>query len=48
MELRRKLPRELLDGPDAARLGNAEGIRALLDDVEGLLLPLLAEGDGEG
>lgn len=46
-ELKRKLPRELLDGPDAARLSNASDIRALLDDVEGLLLPLLSEEASE-
>jgi exonuclease SbcD len=46
-ELRRKLPRELLDGPDAARLADARGVRALLDDIEGLLLPLLTEESGE-
>jgi DNA repair exonuclease SbcCD nuclease subunit len=42
-ELRRKLPRELLDGTDAARIGDAAGIRVLLDEIEGLLLPLLSE-----
>jgi len=42
-ELRRRLPRELLDGPDAARISDAAGVRSLLDDIEGLLLPLLAE-----
>jgi DNA repair exonuclease SbcCD nuclease subunit len=47
VELRRKLPRELLDGPDAARLGDARGVRELLDDIEGLLLPLLTEESGE-
>jgi exonuclease SbcD len=46
-ELKRKLPRELLDGPDAARLADASGVRALLDDIEGLLLPLLAEEGDE-
>lgn len=46
-ELRRKLPRELLDGPDAARLGDTAGVRALLDDIEGLLLPLLTEEGSE-
>jgi DNA repair exonuclease SbcCD nuclease subunit len=47
-ELKRKLPRELLDGPDAARIGDAAGIGALLSEIEGLLLPLLAEEGGEG
>jgi hypothetical protein len=42
-ELRRKLPRELLDGPDAAHIGDAASVRTLLDDIEGLLLPLLSE-----
>lgn len=42
-ELRRKLPPELRDGADAARIGDPAGIRALLEDVEGLLLPLLLE-----
>jgi hypothetical protein len=46
-ELKRKLPRELLDGPDAARIGDADGVRGLLDEIEGLLLPLLAEEGGE-
>jgi DNA repair exonuclease SbcCD nuclease subunit len=46
-ELKRKLPRELLDGPDAARIGDGDGVRALLTDIEGLLLPLLAEEGGE-
>jgi DNA repair exonuclease SbcCD nuclease subunit len=42
-ELKRKLPRELLEGPEAARIGDGPGVRALLDDIEGLLLPLLSE-----
>jgi exonuclease SbcD len=42
-ELKRKLPRELLDGPDGVRLSEPAGLRTLLDDIEGLLLPLLAE-----
>jgi DNA repair exonuclease SbcCD nuclease subunit len=51
-ELKRKLPFELLDGPDAARadspgvralLGDPAGVRALLEDIEALLLPLLSE-----
>lgn len=42
-ELKRKLPRELLDGPEGARISEADGVRALLDDIEGLLLPLLSE-----
>jgi DNA repair exonuclease SbcCD nuclease subunit len=52
-ELKRKLPRELLEGPEAARLGDTAavrallgdpaGVRSLLDDIEALLLPLLAE-----
>jgi DNA repair exonuclease SbcCD nuclease subunit len=42
-ELRRKLPQELRDGPDAARIGDAAGVRALLDDIEGLLLPMLSD-----
>lgn len=42
-ELRRKLPRELLDGPDAARIGDAAGVRSLLDEIEALLVPLLSE-----
>lgn len=46
-ELKRKLPRELLDGPDAARIADGDGVRALLGDIEGLLLPLLAEEGGE-
>jgi DNA repair exonuclease SbcCD nuclease subunit len=46
-ELKRKLPRELLDGPDAARIGDAQGVGALLSEIEGLLLPLLAEEGGE-
>jgi DNA repair exonuclease SbcCD nuclease subunit len=46
-ELKRKLPRELLDGPDGARLGDAGGVRGLLDDIEGLLLPLLSEEASE-
>ncbi|HET9953185.1 MAG TPA: DNA repair exonuclease [Polyangiaceae bacterium] len=46
-ELKRKLPRELLDGPDGARIGDAAGVRALLDDVESLLLPLLSEEASE-
>jgi len=46
-ELKRKLPRELLDGPDAARIGDAQGVGALLAEIEGLLLPLLAEEGGE-
>ncbi|HVJ18768.1 MAG TPA: hypothetical protein VM686_25275, partial [Polyangiaceae bacterium] len=39
--LRRSLPREILDGPDAPRLAEPAALRSLLDDVEGLLLPLL-------
>jgi len=46
-ELRRKLPRELLDGPDAPRLHDAAGVRTLLDDIEGLLLPMLGEEGSE-
>lgn len=46
-ELKRKLPRELLDGPDAARIADGDGVRALLSEIEGLLLPLLAEEGGE-
>jgi DNA repair exonuclease SbcCD nuclease subunit len=42
-ELKRKLPRELLEGPDAARIADAAGVRVLLDDIESLLLPLLSE-----
>jgi DNA repair protein SbcD/Mre11 len=42
-ELRRKMPRELLEGPDAPRLAEPAALRSLLSDVEGLLLPLLAE-----
>jgi DNA repair exonuclease SbcCD nuclease subunit len=46
-ELRRKLPHELLEGPDAPRLRDAAGVRALLDDVEALLLPLLSAEEGD-
>lgn len=46
-ELRRKLPRELLDGPDAARIGDATGVRSLIDDIEALLVPLLSEEGSE-
>lgn len=46
-ELKRRLPRELLEGPEAARIGDAAGVRALLDDIEGLLLPLLSEEGSE-
>jgi DNA repair exonuclease SbcCD nuclease subunit len=56
-ELKRKLPRELLEGAEAARLGDAApvrallgdpaGVRSLLDDIEALLLPLLAEEETE-
>jgi DNA repair exonuclease SbcCD nuclease subunit len=42
-ELRRKLPRELLEGPDAPRLADPAALRALLGDIEGLLLPLLSD-----
>ena len=42
-ELRRKLPRELLEGPDAARIADAAGVRELVADIEGLLVPLLVE-----
>lgn len=47
VELRRKLPRELLDGPDAARIVDVAGVGALLDEIEGLLLPLLSEESSE-
>lgn len=47
-ELRRKLPRELLEGPDAARISSAMEVGALLDDIEGLLLPLLSEEGRDG
>jgi DNA repair exonuclease SbcCD nuclease subunit len=46
-ELRRKLPRELLDGPDAARIGDATGVRHLLDDIEALLVPMLSDEGSE-
>jgi DNA repair exonuclease SbcCD nuclease subunit len=46
-ELRRKLPRELLDGPDAARIADAAGVCSLLDEVESLLVPLLSEQGSE-
>ncbi len=46
-ELKRKLPRELLDGPDAARLSDGADVKALLDDIEGLLMPLLSEEASE-
>ncbi len=46
-ELKRKLPRELLDGPDAARLADVSGVRGLLAEIEGLLLPLLSEERNE-
>jgi DNA repair exonuclease SbcCD nuclease subunit len=46
-ELKRKLPRELLDGPDAARIADGEGVGSLLEEIEGMLLPLLAEEGGE-
>ncbi|HEV8247258.1 MAG TPA: DNA repair exonuclease, partial [Polyangiaceae bacterium] len=46
-ELRRKLPRELFEGPDAPRLSDASGLRSLVQDIEGLLLPLLTEEEGE-
>ncbi|HWA78248.1 MAG TPA: DNA repair exonuclease [Polyangiaceae bacterium] len=46
-ELKRKLPRELLDGPDAARIADGEGVASLLEELEGMLLPLLAEEGGE-
>jgi DNA repair exonuclease SbcCD nuclease subunit len=42
-DLKRRLPRELLDGPDGARIATVAGLAALVDDIEGLLLPLLSE-----
>jgi hypothetical protein len=42
-DLKRKLPRELLDGPDGARIASVAGLGALVEDIEGLLLPLLSE-----
>jgi hypothetical protein len=46
-ELKRKLPRELLDGPDGARIATVAGLGALVEDIEGLLLPLLSEEGNE-
>ena len=46
-DLKRRLPRELLDGPDGARIATAAGLGGLLDDIENLLLPLLSEEGAE-
>lgn len=46
-ELRRKLPHDLLEGPERARLSDVAGIRALLEEIEGLLLPLLNDAGNE-
>jgi DNA repair exonuclease SbcCD nuclease subunit len=46
-ELRRKLPRDIVDGPDAPRLAEPAALRSLLDDVEGLLLPMLGHEQEE-
>lgn len=46
-DLRRRLPRELLEGPDGARIGTTQGVASLLDEIEGLLVPLLAEEGSE-
>jgi DNA repair exonuclease SbcCD nuclease subunit len=46
-EVDRKLPAELREGDAALRLDDPETIRALLDDVEQMIVPRLVEG-GEG
>ncbi|MBX3224260.1 MAG: DNA repair exonuclease [Labilithrix sp.] len=43
-ELDRKLPAELREGDGAIRLGDPATVRAMLDDVEQILLPRLLEG----
>jgi len=44
-ELKRKLPAELLSGPDAPRLGDREWLLGLLDEVQPLLLDLLLRSE---
>lgn len=46
LELDKKLPAELREGDGALRLGEPATLRALLDDVEQMLVPRLA-GEGE-
>jgi hypothetical protein len=43
-ELEKKLPAELREGDGALRLSDPATIRALLDDVEQMLVPRLLEG----
>jgi exonuclease SbcD len=44
-ELRRKLPNDLIEGPDSPRLGDAEWLRDALDQVEPLLLETLLRSE---
>jgi DNA repair exonuclease SbcCD nuclease subunit len=44
-ELRRKLPAELREGEDALRLDDPAYLRALLADVEQMIVPRLLEGE---
>ena len=43
-ELDKKLPAELREGEGALRLGDPATLRAMLDDVEQMLVPRLLEG----
>lgn len=45
-DLDKRLPAELREGEGAMRLTDPDYLRAVLDDVEGLLLPALLEGEG--
>ena len=44
-ELKRKLPAELLQGPDSPRLDDAEWLQTLLGQVQPLLLDLLIKSE---
>ncbi len=46
IDLERKLPRALRDGPDALRITEVDTIRSSLADVEQMLVPELLSGDG--
>jgi DNA repair exonuclease SbcCD nuclease subunit len=47
-ELKRKLGKELMDGPDAPRMGDPDWMSGLLEGIEPLLLDLLLHGERGG